>query len=42
MAKATVTIRVAASQTIRLVDVIVTNRADFSILELVLGSNGIR
>jgi len=42
VAKATVTVSVAASQTIWLVDGIVTNRANFSILELVLRSNAAR
>ena len=42
VAEATVTVNVATSQTIRLVDGVVTNRADFSVLQLVLGSNGIR
>ena len=42
VAKATVTIGVAAIQTIRLVDDVVTDWAGLSVLELVLGSNGVR
>jgi len=42
VAKAAVTIRVAASKTIRLVDRVVTYRTGFSVFKLVLGSNGAR
>ena len=42
VAKATGTISVATTKTVWLVNVIVTDRTDFPVLELVLGANGIQ